>query len=102
MLDVATAWVDRCIDAHVGGELTPVDAAKAKLAATEVQNKVIDDCLQLHGGYGYMQEYRIAQAWQDARVTRIFGGTSEVMREIIGRSLSLSTRPSQKGVRDAS
>jgi len=102
MLDVATAWVDRCIDAHVGGELTPVDAAKAKLAATEVQNKVIDHCLQLHGGYGYMQEYRIAQAWQDARVTRIFGGTSEVMREIIGRSLSLSTQPSQKGVRDAS
>jgi alkylation response protein AidB-like acyl-CoA dehydrogenase len=102
MLDVATAWVDRCIEAHVEGELTAVDAAKAKLAATEIQNKVIDHCLQLHGGYGYMQEYRIAQAWQDARVTRIFGGTSEVMREIIGRSLSLSTSPSQKGIRDAS
>jgi alkylation response protein AidB-like acyl-CoA dehydrogenase len=102
MLDVATAWIDRCIEAHVQGELTPVDAAKAKLAATEVQNKVIDHCLQLHGGYGYMQEYRIARAWQDARVTRIFGGTSEVMREIIGRSLSLSAQPSRKGVRDAS
>jgi alkylation response protein AidB-like acyl-CoA dehydrogenase len=96
MLDVATAWVDRCIEAHVAAELTAVDAAKAKLAATEVQNKVIDHCLQLHGGYGYMQEYRIARAWQDARVTRIFGGTSEVMREIIGRSLSLSAQPSEE------
>jgi hypothetical protein len=101
MFDVATAWIDRCRAAHVQGELTPVDAAKAKLAATEVQNKVIDHCLQLHGGYGYMQEYRIARAWQDARVTRIFGGTSEVMREIIGRSLSLSAQPSRKGVREA-
>jgi len=87
MLDVASAFVDQCLAAHVAGELDPVDAAKAKLAATEVQNKVIDDCLQLHGGYGYMLEYKIARAWQDARVTRIFGGTSEVMREIIGRSL---------------
>jgi alkylation response protein AidB-like acyl-CoA dehydrogenase len=96
MLDVTTAWIDRCIQALVAGELTPVDAAKAKLAATEVQNKVIDHCLQLHGGYGYMQEYRIAQAWQDARVTRIFGGISEIMREIIGRSLSLSAQPSKE------
>jgi alkylation response protein AidB-like acyl-CoA dehydrogenase len=87
MLDVTSAFVDQCLAAHVAGELTPVDAAKAKLAATEVQNKVIDHCLQLHGGYGYMREYNIARAWQDARVTRIFGGTSEVMREIIGRAL---------------
>jgi alkylation response protein AidB-like acyl-CoA dehydrogenase len=92
MLEVATAWVDQCIDAHVHSHLTPVDAAKAKLTATEVQNKVIDDCLQLYGGYGYMKEYRIARAWQDARVTRIFGGTSEIMREIIGRSLELSVK----------
>lgn len=90
MLDVATAWVDQCIAAHVAGDLSAVDAAKAKLTATEVQDRVIDRCLQLHGGYGYMKEYAISQAWQDARVTRIFGGTSEIMREIIGRSLSLS------------
>lgn len=93
MLDVATAWVDRCIEAHVAGELSAVDAAKAKLTATEVQHRVIDRCLQLHGGYGYMKEYSIAHAWQDARVTRIFGGTNEIMREIIGRSLSLSAEP---------
>ena len=74
----------------IAGALTPVDAAKAKLTATEIQNQIIDHCLQLHGGYGYMREYRIARWWQDARVTRIFGGTSEVMREIIGRSLPLS------------
>jgi len=90
MIEVATAWVDQCIDAHVHSLLTPVDAAKAKLTATEVQNKVIDHCLQLYGGYGYIKEYRIARAWQDARVTRIFGGTSEIMREIIGRSLALT------------
>jgi alkylation response protein AidB-like acyl-CoA dehydrogenase len=90
MIEVATAWVDQCIDAHVRSLLTPVDAAKAKLTATEVQNTVIDHCLQLFGGYGYMKEYRIARAWQDARVTRIFGGTSEIMREIIGRSLALT------------
>jgi alkylation response protein AidB-like acyl-CoA dehydrogenase len=89
-LDVAAAFVDQCLAAHVAGELTAVDAAKAKLTATETQNQVIDHCLQLHGGYGYMSEYTIARWWQDARVTRIFGGTSEVMREIIGRSLQLS------------
>ena len=91
MLDVVTAFVDRCIAEHLDGNLTAVDASKAKLAATEVQNAVIDDCLQLHGGYGYMTEYPISRFWQDARITRIFGGTSEIMREIIGRSMNLGT-----------
>jgi long-chain-acyl-CoA dehydrogenase len=88
-LDVARAWVDRCIAAHVDSKLSTVDAAKAKYWATEMQNRVIDGCVQLFGGYGYMTEYRIARAWADARVTRVFGGTSEIMREVIGRGLGL-------------
>jgi alkylation response protein AidB-like acyl-CoA dehydrogenase len=88
-IDVARAWVDRCLEAHVAGELSAPDAAKAKYWATEAQNRVIDACLQVHGGYGYMEEYRVARAWADARVTRIFAGTSEIMREVIGRSLGL-------------
>jgi acyl-CoA dehydrogenase len=93
LADVATevqagrAFVDTCIAAHAEGELTPVEAAGAKLWATELQNRVIDRCVQLFGGYGYMEEYEIARMWRDARVTRIYGGTSEIMREIIGRSL---------------
>lgn len=81
------AFVDTCIAAHADGELTPVEAAGAKLWATELQNRVVDRCVQLFGGYGYMEEYEIARMWRDARVTRIYGGTSEIMREIIGRSL---------------
>lgn len=64
-----------------------MDAAKAKLWATEVQGRVLDGCVQIHGGYGYMLEYPIAKAYVDGRVSRIYGGTSEIMREIIGRSL---------------
>jgi long-chain-acyl-CoA dehydrogenase len=88
-LDVTRAWVDRCIVAHVDSKLSTEDAAKAKYWATEVQNRVIDGCVQLFGGYGYMSEYRIARAWADARVTRVFGGTSEIMREVIGRGLGV-------------
>jgi alkylation response protein AidB-like acyl-CoA dehydrogenase len=88
-VDVAQAYLDRAIEALVAGELTPEDAAIAKLWCTEVQGRVLDRCVQLHGGYGYMTEYPIARAWVDARVTRIYGGTSEVMREIVGRSLGL-------------
>ena len=88
-LDVAQAYVDRCIEAHVAGRLTPVDAAKAKWWCTELQGRVVDACVQLHGGYGYMIEYPIARAWQDSRVTRIYAGTTEIMKEIIGRSLDL-------------
>jgi alkylation response protein AidB-like acyl-CoA dehydrogenase len=88
-LDLARVYVDRCVEAHVAGELTAVEAAKAKLLSSEIQNRVIDACLQLHGGYGYVNEYEVARSWVDARVTRIWAGTNEVMKEVIGRSLDL-------------
>ena len=84
---VVRIFVDRCIEMHLKGELDATDAAMAKLYTTELLNKVVDECLQLHGGYGYMWEYPIARAWADARMSRIAGGTSEIMKEIIGRSL---------------
>ena len=86
-LDVTRAFIDQCIVALEAGELTVVDAAKAKLWATEVEVRVVDRCLQLHGGYGFMLEYPVGRAYQDARVQRIHGGTSEIMKEIIGRDL---------------
>ncbi len=86
---VARAFVDNCLAAHVAGELPPAEAASAKLWTTELQVRVIDHCVQLHGGYGYMEEYEIARLWRDARVTRIYGGTSEIMKEIVGRSMGL-------------
>ena len=69
--------------------LTAVDAAKAKWWCTELQGRAVDRCLQLHGGYGYMNEYPIARAFADARITRIYGGTTEIMKEVIGRDLGL-------------
>ncbi|MEO3799245.1 acyl-CoA dehydrogenase family protein [Nonomuraea sp. B1E8] len=84
--EIARHYVDRCIRALNAGQLTAVDAAKAKWWTTEVQTKVIDRCLQLHGGYGYMTEYPVAKAWMDSRVQTIYGGTTEIMKEIIGRS----------------
>jgi acyl-CoA dehydrogenase len=81
------AFVDNCLAALVAGELSGEEAAAAKLQSTEVQFEVVDRCLQLHGGYGYMEEYPIARLWRDARVQRIYGGTSEIMKEIVGRSL---------------
>ncbi|NBE94606.1 acyl-CoA dehydrogenase [Nonomuraea sp. KC401] len=84
--EIARHYVDKCIRALNAGELTAVDAAKAKWWTTEVQTKVIDRCLQLHGGYGYMTEYPVAKAWMDSRVQTIYGGTTEIMKEIIGRS----------------
>jgi len=87
--DIARAFVDRCAQALDAGELSPEDAAMAKWWCTEVQGRVLDRCVQLHGGYGYMLEYPIARAFADARVTRIYGGTNEIMKEIIGRSLGL-------------
>ncbi|MCW2850025.1 MAG: acd [Marmoricola sp.] len=86
-IDVTRAYVDKAILAYNEGDLTVVDAAKAKLWASEMQNRVVDRCLQLHGGYGYMMEYPVARAFQDARIQRIFGGTSEIQRQIIGRDL---------------
>jgi alkylation response protein AidB-like acyl-CoA dehydrogenase len=87
-LELATTFCDQAVLALNDGELTPVDAAMAKWWSTELQGRVIDRCVQLHGGYGYMLEYPIARAYADARVTRIYGGTTEIMKEIIGRSLS--------------
>lgn len=84
---VTRAFVDRCIDIHLKGELDATDAAMAKLHTTELLMRALDECLQLHGGYGYMWEFPIARAWADNRMSRIAGGTSEVMKEIIGRSL---------------
>ncbi|MFB4283485.1 acyl-CoA dehydrogenase family protein [Nonomuraea sp. MTCD27] len=84
--EIARHYVDKCILALNAKELTAVDAAKAKWWTTELQNKVIDRCLQLHGGYGYMMEYPVAKAWLDSRVQTIYGGTTEIMKEIIGRS----------------
>ncbi|MEU1980274.1 acyl-CoA dehydrogenase family protein [Nocardia sp. NPDC019395] len=82
--------VDRCITELNAGKLSVEDAAMAKWWSTEEQVELIDRCLQLHGGYGYMREYPIAQAYLDARVQTIYGGTTEIMKEIIGRSLKLS------------
>ena len=80
-------FVDRCLEMHVAGELDAVDAAMAKLLASEALCRVADECLQLFGGYGYIWDYPIARAWADARMNRIAGGTCEIMREIIGRQL---------------
>ncbi len=88
-IEVAQAYVDDCVIAHMRGSLTAVDAAKAKWWSAQVQNEVLDSCLQLHGGYGYMNEYRVARAWKDARVTKIWAGSNEIMKELIGRDLGL-------------
>jgi alkylation response protein AidB-like acyl-CoA dehydrogenase len=88
-IEVSQSYVDSCVVAHSTGELTAVDAAKAKWWSAQVQNDVLDACLQLHGGYGYMNEYRVARAWRDARVTKIWAGSNEIMKEIIGRDLGL-------------
>ena len=88
-VEAAESMVDRALAEFRNGELTPVDAAKTKLFCTEVQGRVVDRCLQLFGGYGYINDYRIAGLYADARVTRIYGGTSEVMKSIISKSLGL-------------
>ncbi len=93
-VDVAQAYVDACVRAFNAGELTVTDAAKAKWWCTELQGRAVDLGVQLHGGYGYMAEYPIARAWADARITRIYGGTTEIMKEVVGRDLGLaSPRP---------
>lgn len=91
-VDVAQAFVDHCVLALNAGELSAADAAKAKWWCTELQGRAVDLGVQLHGGYGYMAEYPIAQAWADARITRIYGGTTEIMKEIISRDLGLRAR----------
>jgi alkylation response protein AidB-like acyl-CoA dehydrogenase len=88
-IELATVFCDQAVLALNAGQLSAEDAAMAKWWATELQGRAIDRCVQLHGGYGYMLEYPIARAFLDARVTRIYGGTTEIMKEIIGRSLGV-------------
>jgi acyl-CoA dehydrogenase len=89
-LQVTQAHIDAAIAAHIDGGLSPEDAAVAKWWATEAQGRIVDACLQLHGGYGYMLEYPISRAYADARINRIYGGSNEIMLEIVGRSLGLA------------
>jgi len=87
-VQIAQVYVDRCVELHCEAKLSAEQAAAAKYWCTELQNKVVDRCLQLHGGYGYMREYPIARAWADSRIQTIYGGTTEIMKEIVGRSLT--------------
>jgi long-chain-acyl-CoA dehydrogenase len=87
--EVTQAYVDNALVAHDEDRLTAVDAAKAKWWSAQVQNEILDACVQLYGGYGYMNEYRVARAWRDARVTKIWAGSNEIMKELIGRDLGL-------------
>ena len=84
----ARTFIDDCIRKHLAGRLSAEEGAMAKLWTTELQGRVTDRCLQVFGGYGYMDEYEISRHYTAARVQRIYGGTSEIMREIIGRSLA--------------
>ena len=86
---IGEVFVDRCVQALNAGELTAEEAAMAKYWCSELQGRVIDAGVQLHGGYGFMTEYPIARAYVDARVTRIYGGATEIMKEIIGRGLGV-------------
>jgi acyl-CoA dehydrogenase len=91
-IDAIQTFVDQMVVEYNHGRLTAELAAEAKLLATELAGRVVDACVQLHGGAGYMDEYRISRLYTDARVMRIFAGTSEIMKEIIGRSLGLDER----------
>jgi alkylation response protein AidB-like acyl-CoA dehydrogenase len=86
---IARTFVNHCVAEHLEGRLTVPDAAMAKWWTTELQNKVADRCLQMHGGYGYMTEYPISKAWRDSRVQSIYGGSTEIMKEIVGRFMGL-------------
>jgi acyl-CoA dehydrogenase len=95
-MDVCQAFIDRCVMVHNEGSLSADDAAKAKLFATELEDRVTDQCVQLHGGNGYMDEYPISRMYTAARVSRIYAGSSEIMREIIARSIGLDPRRQKK------
>ncbi|SEK74138.1 acyl-CoA dehydrogenase family protein [Streptacidiphilus jiangxiensis] len=88
-IDIARTYVDRCLLDHNAGRRDPVTAARAKWWTTDLQRRVVDRCLQLHGGYGYMREQAVARAFVDTRMMPIYGGTNEVMKELIGRSLGV-------------
>jgi len=95
-MDMAQAFVDRCVMDHNDGKLSAEDAAKAKLFCSELEARVTDDCLQFHGGNGFMDEYPISRMYANARISRIYAGSSEIMREIIARSLGLDPRKKGK------
>ena len=95
-IDAMQCFVDQCVLEHNAGHLDSVTAAEAKLLTSELEGRVVDDCVQLHGGAGYMDEYAISRLYTDARISRIFAGSNEIMREIIGRSLDLDDRKLQK------
>ena len=86
-IQVGRVFVDRCMELHLQGKLDVPTAAMCKYWTTDLQCKVLDECVQLHGGYGFMWEYPVARAWADARVQRIYAGTNEIMKEIIARAL---------------
>jgi acyl-CoA dehydrogenase len=89
---VARVFVDQCMQLLLADKLDTATASMAKYWCSDLQNKIIDECVQLHGGYGYMWEYPVARAWADARVQRIYGGTNEIMKEVISRSMGLAAR----------
>jgi len=91
-IDVLQTFIDHCVTQHNAGKLTPQMAAEGKLLASELEGRVVDECLQLHGGAGYMEEFRISRMFTDARVSRIYAGASEVMKEIIARGVGLDDR----------
>ena len=88
-IEVTRGFLDNAVLAHTNGQLSAVDAAKVKWWCADVQNEVLDACVQLYGGYGYMNEYRVGRAWRDARVSKIWAGSNEIMKELIGRDLGL-------------
>ena len=95
-LDITEAYVDKSVHAFNAGELSAVDAAKGKWYVSELQRRLIDSCLQLHGGYGYMVEYPVARAYLDTRAQTIYGGTTEIMKELIGREIAGSNQTSHR------
>src|SRR5262249_18479775 len=94
-LDAVQTFVDQCVLMHNAGTLTVEIAAAAKLLTSELEGRVVDEGVQLHGGAGYMEETRICRMYTDARISRIYAGTSEIMKEIIGRGLGLDDRARQ-------
>ena len=88
-VEIGRVFVDKCLEMQIAGTLDSATASMAKLWLSEMQGRVLDTCVQLHGGYGFMWEYPVAQAYADARVQRIYGGTSEIMKELISRQMGL-------------
>jgi alkylation response protein AidB-like acyl-CoA dehydrogenase len=95
-LDISQSYIDQCVLEHNAGKLSADDAAKAKLFCSEMEGRIMDDCVQLHGGAGYMDEYPICRMYLNARVSRIYAGSSEIMREIIARSIGLDPRKKER------